>query len=242
MRRWRTWLWPVLTGLVVLSAVLLPPRLSRLGDRQLLGQVHTEVLAAENGLNAQPLDLTERIGLLVRWQEGGEGLAQASQEVEDRAALAALAAAEMDTLADQGALPPFSLDPAELSGERLVFQDAETGGGASFLSVSLYRREQTLWLVLDEESGRLLRLEVWDPLVRKLSPDPEAAGAAFLGRLGVETELLGAGPREALFQVAGTDLTYIVALDDWLLSIRPAEDTSRRALAVDGSVAMTDAG
>lgn len=236
MRSFNRWILPVLTGLVVLSAVLLPPRLSRIRDGRLLNQVHSEALTAENGLTALPPALEERMLLLARWQEDGTGLAVANQPLESPDALEELVRAELQSLTSQGALSPELLpeSPSSFNSWRMVLQDVETGAGASFLVADRYEKEQTFWLILDEESGRLLRMDIREPQMKAVQPDPAALGGAFLGRLGTDCTLLGAGPHEALFQITGTDLQYLSIVDGFFLSVRPT------GLEQDGaSIALT---
>ena len=65
MKHLRKWGIPVLTGLVVLAALLLPERISDLRDRQTLGALHTVPLAEED-LTVREISLPEKLELLGR--------------------------------------------------------------------------------------------------------------------------------------------------------------------------------
>lgn len=54
MKREKAWALPAVTGLVVLSALLLPPQISALRDRQTLGTIHKELLAQEELTSGRP--------------------------------------------------------------------------------------------------------------------------------------------------------------------------------------------
>ena len=65
MKCLRRWGLPLLTGAVVLGAVLLPRQISAFQDRQILGTVHMEPVAAEE-LAAGEASLPEKLELLGR--------------------------------------------------------------------------------------------------------------------------------------------------------------------------------
>lgn len=65
MKHLRKWGIPVLTGLVVLAALLLPERISALRDRQALGALHTVPLAEED-LTVREISLPEKLELLAQ--------------------------------------------------------------------------------------------------------------------------------------------------------------------------------
>lgn len=65
MRSFKAWGLPVLTGLVVLAAVLLPRQLSILRDRGELAAVHIESLSEED-LTVREIPLPEKLKLLWR--------------------------------------------------------------------------------------------------------------------------------------------------------------------------------
>ena len=65
MKHLQKWGLPLLTGVVVLAAVLLPRQISALRDRQTLDAVHTEPMAQED-LTPQEAALPEKLGLLGR--------------------------------------------------------------------------------------------------------------------------------------------------------------------------------
>ena len=65
MKHLRKWGIPVLTGLVVLAALLLPERISALRDRQTLGALHAVPLAEED-LTVREISLPEKLELLAQ--------------------------------------------------------------------------------------------------------------------------------------------------------------------------------
>ena len=80
MKKWKNWLLPIFTCLVVLCAALLPQRLSELRDRALLGAVHTEELT-DDRLPVRPLSLTERLELLFLLQSEPESFTVVTQDL-----------------------------------------------------------------------------------------------------------------------------------------------------------------
>ena len=92
MRRLKKWGLPLLTGIVVLAAVLLPERISELRDRRILNTAHTEPMAQAD-LNARAPTLPEKLELLgraIRYPEldiysATQPLADVDQQVWSRA-------------------------------------------------------------------------------------------------------------------------------------------------------------
>ncbi len=220
MRKWNAWLLPVLTLLVALLSVLLPQRLSLLGDEAALHTVHAEALTADNNLPARPLSLEERVVLLARWSLGDDLFAAFRQPEEQAAgeneALAERVREELEDMVQSGALPadalPDTLPP--LRAQRLGLWTADSFAGAEFLVVDGHEKRQYLYLVLDGESGHVLFLDL-ALAEQSLAPEdaaqtPEALGAAFFRRLGLAGEWKGTGGEAALFRLPDSGVTYQV--------------------------------
>lgn len=194
MKLLRKWGLPLLTGAVVLAAVLLPSRISALRDRQTLSAPCTEPLAQED-LTLQETTLPEKLELLgraIRYPEldvysAAQPLEAADEQTRDRAEAAFRRGVEM--LVEWGALPE-ALDRSTLQfqgGSRVVYVQAAGGGSAGML----YLQGETahrddLWMVVDEETG----LPVWlDCTLRSCREElctDEELGAAFCEGLGLE--------------------------------------------------------
>lgn len=229
MKKLRNWLLPLCTCLAVLAAALLPPRLSQLRDQQELHTVHTEALTADNNLPTQALTPEERITLVSWWSDAPDTLAFVSQELyqpEDLNQLEEDLSTELQNLAESGILPSAlaSEAPPVLYGTRLFLRETGNLAGARFLNVSTYVEEEnfTTWMMLDEESGKVLWLELDYPeLVKNVLSSAEDIGTAFLDRLGVAYLLVYSHPYGAVFQLAGCDVLYVVSIYRDHLSICP---------------------
>ena len=231
MNRLRRYLLPALTCLVVLAAALLPGRLSLLRDQTQLSAVHTEELTVDNDLPLRPLDRLERVCLFARYEAEPEACLVSYRELKDDQELPELwetVSAELKILTDSGVLPQALLpkEPPTLEGTRIYLRNLDSLTGASFLYVGGYDKKSDIscWFAVDEESGRLLAIDLSEPGVRKYMTDPDQlsqAGLTFLNRLDISCELLGASDREALFSLPDTEVSYLVIVDDWLFSIRP---------------------
>lgn len=195
MKCLRKWGIPVLTGLVVLAALLLPERISALRDRRILGAIHTVSLAEED-LTIREISLPEKLELLGRailypdlevfsttqpLPLPGEPGAEQAEEAFFKS---------VEYLEDWGALPEnFDLDTLEFqSGSRAVYVRTDGYQSVSMLYLQgTTDQRDSFWLVVDEETG----LPVWiDCSLRSVPADNllsgEELGTRFLEGLGVE--------------------------------------------------------
>lgn len=191
---------PVLTGLVVLAALLLPERISALRDRQTLGAIHTVPLAEED-LTVREIALPEKLELLGRaildpdlevfsttqsLPLPGEPGAEQAEEAFFQS---------VGYLAEWGILPEsFDLDTLEFqSGSRAVYVRSDGYQSASMLYLQgTTGNRDSFWIVVDEETG----LPVWiDCSLRSVSAKSllsgEALGAHFLDGLRLEVQQRG---------------------------------------------------
>ena len=208
MKSLKKWGLPVLTGLVVLAAVVLPRQISFLQDLRTLGAVHIEPLSEED-LNVREIPLPEKLELLgraIRYPDlevfsTTQSLPAPGQSGADQVEEVFIQSVEF--LVDWGVLPKsFDIDTLEfLGGSRALY--VWTDG---YQSVSmLYLQGQTdnrdsFWLVVDEETG----LPVWiDCTLRSSKKDfltSEELGKNFLDGLGLKTQQRG----PAMWEVEGT--------------------------------------
>lgn len=227
MKRLDRWLLPVLTCLVVLVAILLPQRLSQWRDQAALNGLHTEELKTENELPTQSLTLEERILLLARYDEDMDSMTAMVQELEQSGEVAGMMRKELERLCESGVLPPEVL-PADLSSfesRRLYLRAPEEIWGSSFLLMEGYDKAEDIYfsLVLDEETGYALRLELATPALQQFSDEPVNIGITFLDRLGVENMCIGYGGYDATFDLPGADCRYTIWLENHaMLQITPA--------------------
>ncbi|WP_295580006.1 hypothetical protein [uncultured Oscillibacter sp.] len=232
MKKWNAWLLPVLTLLVVFSSVLLPQRLSLLGDEAALHTVHAETLTADNNLPVRPPSLEERMALLARWYLGEDLFAAFRKSKEESAdedeALERQVRAELEDLVQCGALPAAAVPDTlpVLRVQRLYLCTADSFAGAEFLLVSGHEGKRYLSLVLDGESGRALSLDLSmmeQNLTETVSAAPEELGAAFFRRLGLSGRLEGTGGEEALFRLSDGGAAYWVFQSGLTVRVIPCD-------------------
>ncbi len=218
MKHLQKWGLPLLTGVVVLAAVLLPRQISALRDRQTLDAVHTEPMAQED-LTPQEAALPEKLGLLgraIRYPgldvySATQPLEEADGETWSQAEAAFLDAVEQ--LAAWGVLPE-TFDRTTLAfqgGSRVIYVQADGGlsAGMLYLQGETDSRDD-LWMAVDEETG----LPVWiDCTLRSVREDlgtAEALGQAFRDGLGLETRQRG----PAVWEVEGAGgLVYSASVE-----------------------------
>ena len=217
MKRLKKWGLPLLTGIVVLAAVLLPERISELRDRQILNTAHTEPIAQAD-LNACAPTLPEKLELLgraIRYPEldiysATQPLADVDQQAWSRAEKFFLQGAEY--LAAWGVLPE-EFDRTALSfqgGSRAAYLRSADGLSVSILYLQGRTGNQDdLWMAVDEETG----LPVWiDGTLRsvKISLDTVEVGRAFWNGLGLEVTQRG----PSVWEVEGAGgLVYVASLE-----------------------------
>lgn len=242
MKRLDRWLLPALTCLVVLAAILLPQRLSQWRDQAALNGLHTEELKTENELPTQSLTLEERMLLLARYGEDMDSMTAMVQALEQSGEVAGMMREELERLCESGVLPPEAL-PADLSSfesRRLYLRAPDEIWGGSFLTMEGYSKAEDIYLslVLDEETGYALRLELVTPALKEFPDEPITIGTAFLDRMGVENTCIGYGGYDAAFDLPGAGCRYTIWLENHaMLQITPAPEGIAGS-ATDASVNM----
>lgn len=200
MPQLKKWGVPVLTGLIVLAAVVLPRQLSALRDRGMWSAIHVEPLS-EDDLIVRELPLPEKLELLGRailypdlevfsttqsLPSPGEPGAEQAEEAFFKS---------VESLTEWGALPE-SFDPGTLefqSGSRAVYVRSDGYQSASMLYLQgATRNRDSLWIVVDEETG----LPVWIDWALRSVPSKsllssEELGIRFLDGLGLEVQQRG---------------------------------------------------
>ena len=209
MKRAKAWALPAVTGLVVLAALLLPPQISALRDRQTLGTIHTELLAEEE-LTIREATLAQKLTLLVRAIRYPDLAVYSTTqplpspgEPEAEQAEAALLQS-VDFLLAWGVLPEdFDRDSLEyLSGTRAVYVQSDGALSAGLLYLQGRAAGQDdLWLVIDQETGLPLWIDCSLRSVRDSLPSAAVLGQRFLDGLGLESR-----PRsDAVWELTQTD-------------------------------------
>lgn len=218
MRNWKNWLAPILTALAVACLSVLPLRLSQARDEALIGAVHVEELG-ESSFPARPPELAERIRLLV-WQDAlpetitiveqalldGQVPEQGREQVQ----------AELERLAEEKILPDISNMPLDsdsvYSAERIYLRDQRDLSSAAFLRLDTYGKikRESLSVVLDHETGRILALQAVSAALWVEDWDLVDLGKRFLDDLGVayEAETVEVSNTEALFRLPGRPILY----------------------------------
>lgn len=209
MKRVKAWALPVVTGLVVLSALLLPPQISALRDRQTLGTIHTELLAQEE-LTIREATLAEKLELLVRGTRYPDLEVYSTTQSLPAPGEPESAQAEelffesVDILLDWGVLPQdFDRDSLEYTGgSRAIYvqSDGALSAGILYLQGRTAGRDD-LWLVVDQETGLPLWIDCSLRSVRDSLPTSAALGQRFLDGLGLASQ-----PRsDAVWELTQTD-------------------------------------
>lgn len=200
MQRLKKWGVPLLTGLVVLAAVVLPRQLSALRDRGMLAEFHIEPMSEED-LTVPELSLPEKLELLWRAVQdpalevfsSSQSLATPGDPVSEQAADAFFRG--IDYLLEWGILPE-SVDRDSLefqSGTRAVYVRSDGYQSVSMLYLQGTSTDRdSFWIVVDEETD----LPVWiDCALRSVPakdlPSEEELGRRFLDGLGLETRQRG---------------------------------------------------
>lgn len=225
MSKVKRWFLPILTCAVMLASVILPQRLSLWRDETLLNAPHTEELQAENELPTRPLSLPEQMALVSLFDADSGSLTSVTQELGQDSQAETMVRAELERLCSNGILAP-ELLPEDLSNffsYRVYLRMPGTISGASFLVMEGYSKRENIYfsLLLNEEDGYALRLELSHPAIKKFLGEPLDIGTAFLDRLGVEHSCIGYGPYDAAFAAPDSAIQYTVSLEGDLLRIVP---------------------
>lgn len=242
MSKVKRWFLPILTCAVMLASVILPQRLSLWRDETLLNAPHTEELQAENELPTRPLSLPEQMALVSLFDADSGALTSVTQELGQDSQAETMVRTELERLCSNGILAP-ELLPEDLSnffGYRVYLRMPGTISGASFLVMEGYSKRENIYfsLLLNEEDGYALRLELSHPAIKNFIGEPLDIGTAFLDRLGVENTCVGYGPYDAVFTTPDAALQYGVFLEYDLLRIVPLPE-SETGGATDASVSAS---
>ena len=195
MKVLQKWGLPVLTGLVVLAALLLPEQISTLRDRQVLETIHTQPLAEED-LTIRDISLPEKMALLARAVQHPDlevysttqALPEPGEPEWDQAE--AVFFQSVESLSLCGVLPE-SFDRAGLEfwgGSRAVYVQSDGALSAGMLYLQGRTASQDdLWLVVDQETGLPVWIDCALRSVKEELPAAEELGQRFFEGLGVET-------------------------------------------------------
>ncbi len=243
MRRLKKWLLPALTCLIVAGAAVLPPYLSRLGDQRLFGQIHTEELAADSFPVREPLTFRERLALYAGQYDSAHPVLSFRdngyfEEPKDKE----LVEAAMKQLMEAGIVSDWVFRETafdDVAAARLLLWDP---AGEGVQEPSAYwdvewnyhsdkRRQASVSLVLDAETGLPIHLYIGDTNMSQWLPyDTDALGAwagRFLALLGLEfREVESAYPMfdpslNLRYAVAESPVHFLVSRGPTSLTIQP---------------------
>ena len=245
MKLVKKWLFPILTCLIVAGAVVLPPYISYIRDnRQSYAQIHTSELDADGLLIWEGWDLLERLELFARWYTDYSELLPSFQTVpgdeeSENAELAALTLNRaLDCLIQAGVLPDyllkFPLEHPHIT--RVLFSDPDRLGMGILEPLVFWEvwgdlGEDSLYMIVDSESGLPLILNLFDPnLGQWLShKDPGTLpnlAQRYFDLFGlmyepVETDLSSdTDPWQRYFVVEGTEIQFCFTFTYSMLDIK----------------------
>lgn len=246
--KWRKlfgWKWflPIVTMLIVLTAIVLPERLSALGDRKLFVAAHVEPFDSALDTAASVMSLVQRIKVLAALNFGEktdaylryeDSFTQEEQNENDRVFLTTV-----DTLAKNGVLPlqeGFSLENMERGySQRLLLWDNITMEEASFLQMSCYDATfgGGIDLTVDEASGQVVIMTVYSLDVETYFAGDDGRklieiGTQFLELLGFTVTDVKYGADDAYLFTETEDgaLEYHISQKYDVLHIEAMPDTS----------------
>ena len=227
MKRWRVWILPILTVLVLLVVTLFPGYLFEIQDQKLLEHVHTEVLAAEINLPAQPPDLLQRTELLSCWKETPDVMYVQNEVVEEaiRKEVWENVIDEVNSFFYENVLP-LGLIPDDFSYVNIsrIYLRRQLLGAEYFVFDAFDKTEQVvLYVVLDGETKNMLWFELEHPLLEKYNKTISLAdvGEYFLARLGIAASVVKENDSVPTFQMPGEKWQYWVHAGGNSLKIFP---------------------
>lgn len=239
----KKWLFPVLTCLIVAGAAVLPPYISQIRDAGLLGQVHTQALAADALPVREAPELLDRLALYARWCSPSEIIPSfQSPETEYVETAERVTREALEKLADGGVLPGQAVwDLADgaarleiTSWSHILLWDPDVGIAQqepiSFWAVTGDLGRGSVWMDIDAESGLPLRLSLYDPDMAQWFPykDPSALpelARQYFDLLGLEATRMepdgpgSAAPWEIHYAVTGLKLCYCFSFNATMLNI-----------------------
>ena len=222
---------PLLTCLIAVAAILLPPHISQAKDAQLMDGVHAETLA-EDRLCLQESTLSQRIKLLYLWMTNGKISALTQPVSEDEMNTDILPAAEtaldglfqkVTTIAD--AIP---FMPEITSGSRLFLRTA-SGLSASMILLQggqWGHAEFTTEVVIDEQTGRVLSFTLECAQVPEGYSfgivNPFTCAQEYSNYIGMDVKGMTLWSNMAIeCGLSGCDVTYMFFSDGQTISIQP---------------------
>lgn len=234
-------LFPLLTLLTVLVLALLPRELSLWKDQRLQGSVQSEVLVTENDLPVRSPTLPERMELLAQWMTA-EDIISTQTELTGQTyeTWVNTIRLELEDFRSNGLFPAELLptDITNASCHRMYLRRQLQG--AEYIVMDAYLKVEGihLWVVLDEETGQLLWLELGNRSAMKFLYEklrPVEIGTFFLQRLGIVPEERSSGSLYAVLGIPGGNVEYGVWLDSSYVTICPMPpEAGTNASATDG--------
>lgn len=176
--KWRKlfgWKWflPAVTMLIVLTAIVLPERLSALGDRKLFGAAHVEPFDSAFGLSAPELSMTDRVNIIAQLNYGEMTDAyyrmQDTFTEEEFVKMDELCRNAVWSLMENSVLElPSDVSPEQMERydcSKYLLWDRVTAGEASFIQAYYYDDAASCGvnLMVDEESGMAVQFSVFYP-------------------------------------------------------------------------------
>ena len=229
MKVLKKWGLPLLTGVVVLSSVLLPRQISAVRDMKLFGKAHTMELSEED-IEIHMPTLSEKLELLGRAIRDPELEVYAtSQQLDGTETVgqgntpSEMFARAMESLSEWGLLPEgFSTEGLIFGGgSRAVYMELDSGLFLNTLYLQGHSKDMDgLWIVVDEETGLPIWIDCTFRSYGKVLPAPAEAGKRLFDGLGVTAEY-----RDGVFVLEDSGgLIYSVHVDRTFgrLDISPA--------------------
>ena len=246
MKLVKKYLFPILTCLLVIGAVVLPPYISHIRDyRQFFGQIHTSELDAEALPVWEGRDLLERLELYARWSTDPVGYREiipsfqatlSGEDPADEEFAAQVLEKALDYLTQAGVLPAYLFEfPMEhINMSRVLLWDPDSmnsQNSAEYWSATAdFGGNCHVWIVIDGESGLPLKLSLSDyNMAQWLSyKDPvtlPAMAERFFDLLGLEAQMSGTflpsdtAPWEYSFVIEGKEIEYWFVFNATMLDI-----------------------
>ena len=243
MKLVKKWLFPILTCLIVMGAAVLPPYISQIKDNRQFAQIHTSELNADALPVWEGRNLLERLELYARWSTDHSEIIPSFQTVPDSEEAENVELAEqtlnqaLDHLTQAGVIPAYLLEfPLEHTGitRILLWNPADSMSSQEpleFWSVTAEFGEDSLWIMVDSESGLPLDLNLYDPNMARwlFYKDPNTLpdlAERFFGLLDLEAEMVetdipsDAAPWERHFDIKGAEIQYGFFFNATMLDIR----------------------
>ena len=230
MKRWdiRRWWLPLVTGVVLLAALLLPRQISAYRDQKALGSVHVEALAEED-LHVQEASIPEKLELLGRAIQYPNLEVYSSVQPLEHVEESEEDTAEKDFREGVAYLESWGILPENFDGTSLAFQGGsrvvyvQADGALSASMLHLQGRTDRLddfWMVVDEETGLPLWIDCTFRSAKGELCTAEQLGERFLR--GLELESTRRGPNVWEIEGAG-GLAYsaFVGQNSGRISVEP---------------------